>query len=746
MIKRVYKIIFLLSICFLYFGEANAGVTEIFGCQNLDITGETYILQNNITTDGSCFTFTADNIVLDLNGHTLTYANLDFEGAINPGFEIADGDELTPLGWDLSGAHGRAYRQDYTQRLFFDNYSLNITNLAGDAYPEEYVLTSPIYLPVAGKYAMTAEIKGGPYGAFTSHLEIEGIDVTCGNEISNMHLSATTDMSWGLVCEFDISSPATVRGKVVLGTTDNTKTTSLSIDEVDIRPIGFSGVAISGYNRRMAEIKNGSIIEGRSKAIYSPAIYKTSAVKIHDLNIVTNGINSPNISEYWAGGMEIYDNYMEANGKLPLNRQYAFSMIDLGATDGGNKIYNNTLMNGPHVGISHGGGLSARSEIYGNTIKTRVNATNGFSISAGANVDIHDNIIDPIQGHGIGLGRDSDNTRIYNNIIKPKSWPCSEYSSYGYPNSAHGIRIKNYGSGILENVEIFGNTIIGSTNPQLNNCYTEVSGITNYLGDDSGGGVSDNVKIHDNNISVTTDNYLQQHAMAYKTQGQGEIYNNTFESNHIILDMSDGDVSSATQYKAFDSNTLIKNSTPQAGFYTIRYGYNFPGDNVFSNILLQGGADLNDISYGINNAGRTYSDVADLSVNWYVDFLTKDSFSNPLVGVSVSVYDKDGILAIQKITDTKGTAFDALGEYIYSYKSSAEKGFTFESPYRFVFEKSGYKSLTVDSAIDSSKKISVTLVESSSLDNSVYLIENITYNPFTLDYSAPEVPQGLNVF
>jgi len=667
------------------------------------------------------FFINAKGITLDLNGHTITYADMDFTGVQNSGFEIGNpANPEIPEYWDLSGAHNNAWRQSSSQYLFFDNYSLRINNIAGDAYPEEYVLSSPVNLSLPGRYAITAEVQGGPYGVLDSRLAVEGIAATCSNTVSNMHLSYSGDMQWGLICEFDITQPATVRAKIIVGTKDPTKNTYLNIDEVDIRPIddnrspnkwGMSGIRAYGWNISMAEIKNGRIVEGRSKAIYSPAINTVNASKIHDLSIITNGINSENIKEVWGDGLEIYNNYLEANGKLPLNRQYPFSMINLEHTTGGNKIYNNTLVNGPHVGINHGNATGGvvnpyRSEIYGNIIKTKIIATNGFAVSLGSNVDFHDNIIQPIQGHGIGLSRDSDEVKIYNNLIEPRTWPCSEYSSYTYPNSVHGIRIKNYGSGAISNLEIFNNTIRGKTNPQLPSCYTEVVGITNYLMDDSAGVVSTNVKIHDNNISVETDNYLQQHAIAYKAMGQGEFYNNILKSNHIIVEMSDTDCGGATQYKKFYSNTLIKGDNPQ-GFYTLRYGYSSPGNNLFTDIKLQNNADLKDISFGINNSGISYSRPVDLTINWYLDINVKNQQDQAINGAFIEIKDKDNNLTDSLITDVNGNARSELKEYIFTYQNQSNKSYKYYSPYNIKIAKDGSDIFSQQVNVDKSMSLAV---------------------------------------
>jgi parallel beta-helix repeat protein len=45
---------------------------EVYSCRELGIADQVYVLQNNLTTDSTCFTVTADNVTLDLNGHNIT--------------------------------------------------------------------------------------------------------------------------------------------------------------------------------------------------------------------------------------------------------------------------------------------------------------------------------------------------------------------------------------------------------------------------------------------------------------------------------------------------------------------------------------------------------------------------------------------------------------------------------------------------------------------------------------------------
>jgi hypothetical protein len=55
------------------FISATTTGTAITSCQTLGSSGSTYVLQNDVSAAGTCFTLSADNVKLDLNGHTVTY-------------------------------------------------------------------------------------------------------------------------------------------------------------------------------------------------------------------------------------------------------------------------------------------------------------------------------------------------------------------------------------------------------------------------------------------------------------------------------------------------------------------------------------------------------------------------------------------------------------------------------------------------------------------------------------------------
>lgn len=57
----------------LMLAAASSVGTPVTACRVLKTPGETFVLQNDVASPGTCFSIQADNITLNLNGHTITY-------------------------------------------------------------------------------------------------------------------------------------------------------------------------------------------------------------------------------------------------------------------------------------------------------------------------------------------------------------------------------------------------------------------------------------------------------------------------------------------------------------------------------------------------------------------------------------------------------------------------------------------------------------------------------------------------
>jgi hypothetical protein len=75
MIKRVLLIITFIIFIALVSNISYAQIVNVTDCQLLNQDGIEYILQNDVSSDGTCFAVDGDDITLNLNGYTVEFYN-----------------------------------------------------------------------------------------------------------------------------------------------------------------------------------------------------------------------------------------------------------------------------------------------------------------------------------------------------------------------------------------------------------------------------------------------------------------------------------------------------------------------------------------------------------------------------------------------------------------------------------------------------------------------------------------------
>jgi len=121
-----------------------ARATDISACQTISSAG-TYVLQNDVTSNATCFAIGANDVTLDLGGHTVTYDNTPPISVVNGSFESSD-----MSSWDLSGASMTVRSAGaYLDRTVYDgNYALKIPA----------PMTSDQVITTSGSYALSANM------------------------------------------------------------------------------------------------------------------------------------------------------------------------------------------------------------------------------------------------------------------------------------------------------------------------------------------------------------------------------------------------------------------------------------------------------------------------------------------------------------------------------------------------------------------------------------------------------------
>ena len=428
-------------------GPGELPVSEPGNCTR---AGATYVLTTNITSPVSAF-FLGNDVTLDLNGYTITYA-AGYAGVPNCGFE----DGLK--GWDVSKAPGAEAKAMPMQHPIVGEKVCIL--------PEGQELVSPYMdLPVANRayYAMVAVANHQMrVGVFVE--DERGRNVECVFKWGDRLRPCCPEplrackLGGGVVFALMFGQPAgryRVRVRAVKRL--------CVIDEVDIRPaldvgVGIvdktmpwayykcildgDGCAFFDYTKRGAPgqpldgiprvtgrgtitIRNGTIRLG-SKAIRTWGIQSTAAkarLVVENVRFVASGINTQAVN---APSATIRDCRAETDTPWIIDRHRqgdcAISLMGRGPSE----VTGCELIGGQGQLAVRGDG----SRISDNLLVNRQTVVNHYSLAVGGRgTKVFRNRILPQQGSGILIGRQQGIEIFDNEIRVAASPPVNEYHS-----------------------------------------------------------------------------------------------------------------------------------------------------------------------------------------------------------------------------------------------------------------------------------------------------------------------------
>jgi len=515
--------------------------------------GKTYVLMNDISSPASAV-FLGKDVTLDLNGHTIAYADGGYQHVPNMSFE----DGLT--GWDVSKAPG-AKVQDMHM----------IHPMVGDnvcVLPEGQEIVSPyITLPVANRsyYAMVAVAEQGMRVDVNVDDE-RGNPVTCKYTFADNSrdccpvLNQEPRMGGGVVFALIYGQPA---GKYRIRVKAARK--DCIIDEVDIRPALDVGVGIVETTRPWAYYKalhDGEdtaffdytkpnaggpvegipVVKGEGAVTIRNGVIKSGAVGILSWGIRSTANQVRTVVEnvrFEASGIntnaikcaltDLTDCRFEIDTPWIINRHSQEYVATIGGRARSN-IVNCEFIGGQGCLFITGQG----SQVHGNLFANDERVTNHYCMGGGAGLKVYDNRFEPKRGSGFYIG--GQGTEAHNNTFKiSSSPPINEYSQTDY--SCNAIRLSDYdrprGSrdGCYNNrvhhnkMEITCQDYPGADpryRPVANAFFVSVGGGTNW--------------VHDNEITLVHKDPASQTATlnAFYIGGSsmgGEYYNNKVTSN-----------------------------------------------------------------------------------------------------------------------------------------------------------------------------------------------------------------------
>ncbi len=665
--------------------EPVEGEIAVSQADYLDKNGATYILVNDIKSERNTI-FLANNVTLDLNGYTITYADGGYQQVPNSGFE----EGLT--GWNVSEAPGAEVMNTADVHVFLGDKLLSLK--AGD------VIRSPfVYLPVANRsyFAMCGitgrywnDMKKYPDDEMRISIYVEdekGNDVVCVTDYGNKSMTS---------CPVENKSPR-LGGGFIYAHLNNLPAgnyrvrvkadTDCLIDEVDICPAMDAGIGIIGntlpfghydhmregwptgtffdYTQNVSEgtplagiptvhgegtitIKNG-VIESAARGILSWGILSTAykaKVVLENIYVKSNGISSGTVN---LPSATIRNCRFDAKMPFLIQRHTNICNVILG-NDNPSEVASSDFYGGQ-------GNLSIRGKnsiVHDNLFKNEQAVTNHYSImGTGEGSKIYNNRFEPYQGSGIYVSR---YTEVFDNVFNIEtSPPTCEYGRDIYSTAA--IRMGDYHAKPGSPKATVGTRIYNNKINITAKDYPEPKEYTPVVWGIFYSARGGENYVYDNDIIV---NKLKPEskaiAAAFYICGGPEFYGGQFFNNRITTNVPA--VWIATEYGDASKSKIFNNTIIPKGdakFAAVRMGSgNYEAKNIefrSNNMVGQ--------EFFIDATDRNHS----YKVYWRLNVRIYESDGNPVKDKAVVITDNQLNVVGQGKTNNDGLLSLELPEY-----------------------------------------------------------------------------------
>lgn len=592
----------ILLFCALFFMSPDfVKAFDLTDCGTISASGN-YVLQNDVTSNGTCFGINANDVTLDLGGHVVTYDNASPISVGNGSFENVD----------MSGAPDAVRATGvYLDRTVYDGtYALKIP---APLTQDQIITTTDSYALTANVAYSASMMVWQPYDVTKPsnediHVSLEILNAADDSVLSSADLRTimANYTTRGLQYVHAVYTPSIgmnvkIRLKVVgartvsdLGTTPYG---AFYLDDVRLQQTASYGVqnGTVAWARRNT-IKNGTIIQGQAHGDFSHAVYVGGVLpqdilsaEVANLNITVSGNSSKAVWQSFINSGSIHDLTIHSTvDTIEVRDHYDGALIYIanGSTVGtAGLIYNNLVDSGIQTAIFVNRPMSAatRPKIYNNDITLQSKYTNDFAIAiyGGYGADVYDNTIRCGDGlnscRGIHLEGSDGGTIIHNNVSVHYLPNNQEYGGCG--GWAYGIQIEG-----SINTEVSGGNVVTANADQCG------AVALRYYGPDST--VAQNNSVHDNTFNALVTNGSNMMASVVgviQSFSQAiSITNNILNTNSNWLQLGLGVTTSLDRSFTMDNNTYQLTYPKAIQYYPLTdqaYVY-APGDYAARNITL----------------------------------------------------------------------------------------------------------------------------------------------------------------
>jgi Bacterial Ig-like domain len=632
----------------------------------LNQQGMTYRLQTDVSSSGTAFAIVADNVTLDLNGHTVTYNNSAPIVIPNASFESGSGNSAT--GWNFSNApNATRYQGIWLQNEVYDGqYSLRF----GDTTQNEFIeSTGTVTLEANTTYSLSAMIDWAGAGNPTNPGAKIYVQLL-GTNLPMRELAHSAGNNRGIQLREAVftTGNTTETYHVRVGIEGHLAADKpFYIDDLKIQQTNTYGVAISPKSSDAAAypgltqfgsalnatVRNGVIIQGADGATWGHGIYiRDNNAVIHGTTVVVNGANASAIAAPASNNLNssIFENTLTSNVRTITSRDN-FNGAVLFRIAG--SIHHNTITNGPQSGIVVGGD-SMISSIYNNTIELRSRYTNSFAIRGATSSQIFNNVIRVGTGdytaRGImpRSGTAENPSRIYNNEIHVQALANNqEYG--GVPlGGTYGIQVEEQ-----DHIQVYNNdvTAYGTT-------LAYALRIT---------GAPSNTHIHHNTFRAVAGSGYSAALSYYITDSLGD-QNVRFEDNTLVTNEG---LIGGTRHSTFTlARTHIVFQNPLASPRV--FNSTNASDDQFHTLVTFLDPTFEDTTSRdiFRNAGfqRTDTDTrpenrAAFQTQWSTTLQVRRANGTPAALASIVLRDRNGVVVLTTTADANGRLVVPLTEF-----------------------------------------------------------------------------------